>query len=123
MLQPLTQREKKTMIEIVEVIEVFETDGPAHRDPRNGFEVTVRTVAGFHHRFRVQSDVRVATLIGRAVDYFADRSELQPGNYRLIENTATGQTRDLVGSATLGDSAVGQDAHLILMSTDPKVDG
>ena len=111
------------MIEIVEVIEVFETDGPGQHDHRTKFEVTVRTVAGFHHRFRVRPDVRVATLIGRSVDYFADRNELQPGNYRLIENTSGGQTRDLVGSATLGDSAVGEDAHLTLMSTDPKVDG
>lgn len=113
------------MTDVEAVIEVFEVgDHDSHRRPHPAsFVVTVRTVAGFRHRFRVRPDTRVATVMARAVDFFADRGELARGNYMLVEDTADASVRDLVDSATLQDSGVRANAQLALMSTDPMVDG
>jgi hypothetical protein len=93
-------------------------DGGGHQ----AFVVTVRTPAGFEHRFRVGESLRVEVVTRRAVDYFVVHGELADGRYHLAL-LRHGELTDLVASSRLGDYGVRKGDVLVLIVGDPQVDG
>jgi hypothetical protein len=113
-----------TTVTEIDLIEVDETVDHTERKRRRArsYVVEVRTPAGFEARFRVHPGELVETLATHAEQFFVNKGELAPGNYRL-ELLRDGTTVPLTPSATLHDAGVTAGAVCALVVADPQVDG
>jgi hypothetical protein len=90
--------------------------------PDRSFVVTIKTPAGHEHRFRVSGEQRVETVTTRAVAYFVKHGELATGKY-VLAVMRDGTPEDMTASARLEDYDVRKGDVLVLIVSEPQVDG
>jgi len=100
---------------------VTDTQDGASRLDRS-FVVTIMTPAGHEHRFRVSGEQRVETVTRRAVAYFVKHGELAEGKY-VLAVMRDGTPEDMTASARLEDYGIREGDVLVLLVSEPQVDG